>query len=349
MNILKKLTFVSMGLLLMWSCKKEGETITVSTGDVPALAASATVLELNRDDEAQNAVTFDWADYQTTWSNTAAATDIVNYTLQISEAGNNFQNILVSKDAEGTSVSFTTVELNTALIGAQVTPGEAADFEARLRVTIAANRHEYTNIINLQITPYEDVVGLPTLYLAGTFNDWSHSEDYRVVSRNNDDNYEGYVNLPDADAFFKFSSEASWDGTNYGDGGSGSLSTDGENIPVAEAGYYLFRANITNLTWSATKVTWGLIGDAVGGWGDADDVVMTYNAETRLWTATVTMSAGPWKFRANGGWDLNLGASDQPGVLSYGGGDFNQTAAATYIITLDLTNPAEYTYTIEAQ
>ena len=340
-----------MVLMLVGACKKEGEVITVHTGDVPTLASSATMLALSKDNEEENAITFDWSAYQVSWSNASVATDITNYTLQISRAGNNFQNVLVSRDTEGTSATFTTRALNEALIAAQVTPGEAEDFEARLRVTTAANRQEYTNIINLQITAYEDVVALPTLYLAGSFNGWSHSDDFRVVSRNHDDNYEGYVNFPDADTEFKFSSEAGWDGINYGDAGGDNLSTDGGagNLQVADAGYYLLRANIDELKWSATRVTWALIGDAAGGWGDGDDVALTYNPETRVWSATVTMSAGPWKFRANGGWDINLGAADQPGVLAYGGGDFNLEAGGTYLVTLDLSNPDQYTYTIEQQ
>lgn len=351
MNIMKKLALASMALLLASACKKEGEVITVSTGDAPTLASSATVLVLSKENEDQNAITFDWDAYQVSWSNASVATDLVNYTLQISRAGNNFQNVLVSKDTESTSAAFTTKQLNEAMIAAQIAPGDVADFEARLRVSTAANRQHYTNVISLQITSYEDVVALPTLYLAGSFNGWSHRDDFRVVSRNHDDDYEGYVNFPDAGTEFKFSSEAGWGGTNYGDAGDGNLSTDGGagNLQVADEGHYLLRANIEELKWSATKVTWALIGEAAGGWGDGDDVPLTYNPETRVWTATVTMSAGPWKFRANGGWDLNLGAGSQAGVLAYGGGDFNLEASGTYLVTLDLSNPDQYTYTIEQQ
>lgn len=339
----------SMLLLLAVACEKAGDTVTLTTGEVPSLAASAADVALSKESEENAAITFEWGSYAVTWSNDEVSTDVVRYTLQISRAGNNFENVMLSRDTDARMATFTHKELNDALIAAQIELGTPASLEARLRVSVAANRTAYSNIINLQVTGYEDVVALPTLYLAGSFNGWSHSENHRAVSANFDDNYEGYVNFPDPDTEFKFSSEAGWSGTNYGDGGGNSLDTDGGagNLKVADPGYYLLKANIADLTWSATKTQWGLIGEAVGGWGDGDDVPLAYDAETGTWRAEVSMVAGPWKFRANGGWDLNLGASERPGVLAYGGGDFSLDTGGTYLVILDLSNPEAFTYSVE--
>lgn len=351
MNTIKKMAFASMLLILAGACKKEGDTITLSTGDVPTLASSATSVALNKESEDLGAITFEWGAYAVSWSNDDAATDVVNYTLQISRAGNNFQNVLLSRDTDSRAVTFTHKEFNEALIAAQIEAGTPTDLQARLRVSVAANRASYTNTIDLQLTGYEDIVALPTLYLAGSFNGWSHSEDFRAVSANFDDNYEGYANFADADTEFKFSSVAGWDGTNYGDGGGNNLDTDGGagNLKVADAGYYLLKANIADLNWSATKTDWGLIGDAVGGWNDGDDIPLVYHAETRTLRAEVAMSPGPWKFRANGGWDINLGGGEQPGALAYGGSDFNLETGGTYLVILDLSNPEQYAYSLELQ
>ena len=240
-------------------------------------------------------------------------------------------------------------ELNEALIAAKYDPGETANLESRLRVAIAANRMAYSNIINLTAIPYEDVVRYPSLYVAGGFNGWSHGDDFRVGSADDNGQYEGYVNFPDDNTEFKFSSIAGWDGINYGDGGGTMLSTDGGagNLKATEAGYYLLKANTGALTWSATKTTLGLICEAVGSWDT--DVPMTYNPDTRLWTTTVAMTSSEWKFRANSGWDINFGASEKAGLLAYGGGNFTVEDAGTYTITLDLTNAGYYTYSIEKQ
>lgn len=49
----------------------------------------------------------------------------------------------------------------------------------------------------------------------------------------------------------------------------------------------------------------GLIGD-FNGWTDE---VMTWNAEEYCYEANVGVTAAGWKFRVNGGWDINLGGS----------------------------------------
>jgi len=340
-----------MLVAILGACEKGLDPVTITTGDAPALAASATALELQRGEAASQAVAFDWGAYQLSWSNTDVATDIVTYTLQIGKQGASFQPVVATKTVDALTASFTVKELNDALIAAKYNPGETAQLEARLQVSIAANRVVYSNVINLTAVPYEDVVQYPSLYVAGSFNGWSHGADFRVGSAEDNGQYEGYVNFPDANTEFKFSSVAGWDGINYGDGGGSALSTDGGagNLKVEEAGYYLLKADTEALTWSATATTWSLIGDAVGGWNPGDDVSMTYNTETRLWTVTTEMTASEWKFRANGGWDINFGAGSQAGVLAYGGGNFKVEEAGTYTITLDLTNAGYYTYAIEKQ
>jgi len=57
----------------------------------------------------------------------------------------------------------------------------------------------------------------------------------------------------------------------------------------------------------------GLIGDAVGGWGDGQDVVFTYgdkDGDYYVAEATnVALSAAAFKIRENGKWDVNFGWS----------------------------------------
>lgn len=340
------------GCMLVWlmvACEKDVDPVTISTGDAPTLAASATTLDLQREQAAEQAVAFDWGAMQISWSNNEVATDIVAYTLQVGKQGDGFQTLVATKTVDALTATFTVKELNDALVASKYNPGETANLEARLQVTIATNRVAYSNVIGLTATPYEDVVRYPSLYVAGGFNGWSHGDDFRVGSADDDGQYEGYINFPDDNTEFKFCSVPGWDGINYGDGGGSMLDTDGGagNLKAEEAGYYLLKANTGALTWSATRTTWALIGDAVGSWDN--DAPMTYDTETRLWTATVEMTASEWKFRANSGWDINLGASEKAGVLAYGGGNFKLEEGGTYLVTLDLTNAGYYTYTIEKQ
>ena len=90
---------------------------------------------------------------------------------------------------------------------------------------------------------------------------------------------------------------------------SGAATNEGGNIGVnAGEGVYYFDVNLSEGTITATKVeTMGIIG-GFNGWGG--DAVMTWNAEEYCFEATnVGVTADGWKFRVNGGWDINLGGS----------------------------------------
>ena len=76
----------------------------------------------------------------------------------------------------------------------------------------------------------------------------------------------------------------------------------------AGEGVYYFDVNLSEGTITATKIeTMGMI----GGFNNWDgDAVMTWNAEEYCFEATnVGVTADGWKFRVNGGWDINLGGS----------------------------------------
>jgi starch-binding outer membrane protein SusE/F len=335
------------------SCEKDNEAITVTTGELPNLTTTVDSLVLLQENAADTAITFNWSPLEVNWSNDGVSTPILRYSLQISSKEQNFQGgSLLVLDAAGISASVTVNALNTALLEAKAAPEAPIRLLARLAMTLAPNKVVYSNVIELQVTPYEDVVMLPSLFIAGALNNWSHSGDFRVGSINGDSQYEGYANFTAGNLAFKFSSQANWNGTNYGAGAAaGKMSSAGDagNLEVVGAGYYLLKANTETLDWSATPVSWGIIGAAAGGWGDNDDVALVYDAATGLWTATLNMTADEFKFRANKAYTINLGAGARNGILSNGGGNLRIAESGRYLVTLDLRNAGHYTYTIEAQ
>lgn len=187
------------------------------------------------------------------------------------------------------------------------------------------------------------------LYVPGDYQGWSPSSAPTLASIKSDGMYEGYVNISTTGGF-KFTDQPTWNGTNYGDtaanGESGILNAGGgNNLNIATAGYYFLQVNSTGLTWSATAITgWGLIGD-FNGW--STDVPMTYNSGSQTWTGTISPgSAGGFKMRANGNWNLNYGTGGNAGSMSAGGGNIPITAG-THTITMSLSVPGYYTYTIQ--
>ena len=60
---------------------------------------------------------------------------------------------------------------------------------------------------------------------------------------------------------------------------------------------------------------------------------MTWDAGNGVFTATLTLSVGEFKYRANDGWDVNLGGSLT--ALEANGANIGISEAGTYKITLD--------------
>lgn len=192
-----------------------------------------------------------------------------------------------------------------------------------------------------------DVSKFKALNVPGSMNKWkADTEDNILVDLTKSGTYKGWV-YASGDDEFKFAL-GSWD-ENWGcaDIEAGTLVAGGDNIKPA-AGMYYITANLDDLKATFLRTDWGIIGDAVGGWGDADDVMMTWNAEKKVYEATVTMSAGGFKFRANHGWDYNLGGAD---ALTQNGDNIT-VEAGTYYVTLDLQTTKKHldpTYTITKQ
>src|SRR4030095_1660847 len=87
---------------------------------------------------------------------------------------------------------------------------------------------------------------------------------------------------------------------------SGKIASPGDNFKVSPPGYYKVNADLNDNTWTATKTSWGLIGDATpGGWGADTD--MTYDATEKKWKITLDLDAKDIKFRANDDCPINFG------------------------------------------
>jgi hypothetical protein len=142
-------------------------------------------------------------------------------------------------------------------------------------------------------------------------------------------------------ASFKFRANHNWS-YNYGSTAANStLDAGGSNIAVATAGDYAFTLDLSHpnaYTYSANM--WGIIGDATpDGWNS--DQNMTWDATNKVFTVTLNMVVGAFKFRANDAWTLNYGG-DING-LTAGGANIAITAAGNYTITF---NPWTLTATI---
>lgn len=164
---------------------------------------------------------------------------------------------------------------------------------------------------------FEEVKYDPFIYFIGATDGWKSSDQKLALVDEAKGVYTGYVYVADpngAGLQFKFQRVAgSWDneinaGT-FNTFSDAATTNENGNIGVnAGEGVYYFDVNLGEGTIKATKVEpMGIIGQFNGWSGDAP---MTWNAEEYCFEATnVGVTADGWKFRVNGGWDINLGGS----------------------------------------
>jgi hypothetical protein len=200
--------------------------------------------------------------------------------------------------------------------------------------------------------PEEEIGDFPeSLFVAGGFqeasgygDDWSPNTGPELGELSSGV-YEGYVWFAEA-AEFKFTNADNWEDGDWGAGDEeGSLSPGGGNLSVDESGYFRFSINLNDRVYESVTTEWAIIGDATPGGWDAD-TEMEFDEDTKIWSITVDLEAGEFKFRANGSWDINVGAGgDEENELVNDGGNIDVDAAGNYTIEIDL-NGTTYTYTI---
>ena len=181
-----------------------------------------------------------------------------------------------------------------------------------------AKAGKYKLTINMMDYSYtlEEVNYDPFIYFIGATDGWTNAEQKLALVDDAKGVYTGYLYCADPNGWgnqFKFQRVAgSWDNEiNSGAFStfSGAATSEGGNIGVnAGEGVYYFDVNLGEGIIKATKVeTMGIIG-GFNNW--AGDAPMTWNAEEYCFEATnVGVTADGWKFRVNGGWDINLGGS----------------------------------------
>ena len=353
-NITKSI--IALFAILALSCTVEDvqdRPVIVGT-DAPTITAPTT--------GAAYVLIFDNATAQVerfTWKSANFGGDIqITYTVEIDKKGNTFKTPqAIGSVISGNQVSVSVEQLNNALKALKATPLLAADFEVRVKAGAGAAVPMYSNVIGIVVTPYSTEI--PKIAVPGDHQGWAPAvAPLLAATKFGMTDFEGYVWLAGGYKFLapKPDGTFDWGTTDWGDDGtfSGVLKAENESNCTATAGYYRVNADTKALKYSAIKTVWGVIGSASpGGWDNS--TVMTYSATTKTWTVTVALTAGnEIKFRANNEWAIDLGAFDagKPGVgtaMSYGGKNIAIASAGTYVVTLDLSNPRAYTYTIVKQ
>lgn len=353
-NITKSIIALFAVVALSCSVEDVQDRPVVEGVDSPVLTAptSGAAYVLSPANASAQAERFTW-----TSANYGGDVEIV-YTVEIDIKGNEFKTPkeLASRKSENqASVSVET--MNNAALALKSTPFAPSEFEVRIKSTVGTEVM-LSNVVGIVVTPY--TTENPKLWVPGGYavasgysKDWDPATSPQLsASGYGKVDFEGYINFNDAGAEYKFTSFPEWKGEFAAGATAGTIAASGENFKIPAAGYYKMEVDTEKLTYKATPLVWGIVGNGTPGGWDAD-TKMTYDKVAKTWSiiATLTTQASPdngMKFRANNNWDYNFGDTGADGTLDAGGTNIG-TTAGTYLITLDLSHPRAYTYTMVKQ
>ena len=203
-----------------------------------------------------------------TWTSANYGGDIqITYAVEIDKKGNAFATPQsIGSVISGNQVSVNVEQLNNALAVLKTSPFTPTDFEVRVKASAGAAAPMYSNVIGIVVTTYS--TEKPKLWIPGGFQaasgygfNWTHSTAPTLIgTAYGKTDFEGYVYVSTAQVGtidgegFKFSTQANWNGTNYGTGGAALISTTGANFSIA-SGYYLMEVDTEKLTYKATATS----------------------------------------------------------------------------------------------
>lgn len=336
-NILKTAA-ICASLVWLVGCEKDEEKATMNANARVESNISASTLVLDKTQSNTTALTVSWE------TKDLGVQLAPVYTVE-------FENIATGKikplSAERSPFTLTVKELNEYLVGLGLKTGVATDVRVLVRAALSDQR-SLVATKTLKVTPYFDEIKASEWGVVGsaTPNGWN-GPDIKMWN-STDGNLVAYATLSAGE--IKFRKNNDW-GVNLG-GSNGTLSSGGSNIAVT-AGTYKITINVSKNTYAIETYSWGIIGSGARGWGDNDDVAMTYEGSTNSWVVKNIALDGEMKFRLNHSWGTNFGAdsTDNPAAALEGdiksGGNNIKVPAGTYNVSFSFDANNKGTYKIE--
>lgn len=336
-NILKTAA-ICASLVWLVGCEKDEEKATMNANARVESNISASTLVLDKTQSNTTALTVSWE------TKDLGVQLAPVYTVE-------FENIATGKikplSAERSPFTLTVKELNEYLVGLGLKTGVATDVRVLVRAALSDQR-SLVSTKTLKVTPYFDEIKASEWGVVGsaTPNGWN-GPDIKMWN-STDGNLVAYATLSAGE--IKFRKNNDW-GVNLG-GSNGTLSSGGSNIAVT-AGTYKITINVSKNTYSIETYSWGIIGSGARGWGDNDDVAMTYEGSTNSWVVKNIALDGEIKFRLNHSWGTNFGAdsTDNPAAALEGdiksGGNNIKVPAGTYNVSFSFDANNKGTYKIQ--
>ena len=371
-----------IGISFLVSCEKETKdpVLDINKTVLPGLTSPAdgSAFILIKEEADNLLANFEWSPTQYNLTNL----ETTKYVLQMDLAGNNFAESYDLASTEGTSFGMTVSQVNNILLGVlELAPDEVHAME--MRVSSFVNQVTdysvvYSDVVTINITPYEEVVYVKPIYLlgSGTTIGWDNTLALPMQHIGSGKFARVETITTGTDRFIKFISmlglwAPQWGTDAAGTTESGILvyrpdeqTTDPPAIPflTAEAGDYYIMADTLSLLYETYKTSGQLflVGDATPAGWDAGAAIAFTQSSPHIFTLTTTLNAaGGMKFlEVQGAWAPQYGTNEKgtnkKGLLVYRPTESvpdppnipAPSAAGQYTITVDQTTMQ---YTIVAK
>lgn len=286
-KILIYLTFIGL-IGLLFSCEKDENKAVLLDNAISPILQTVPNLTLKRTG-GTDVLTFVGTAVNPGFE--ASAT----YFLEACAKGDNFKNpIAILSDKQDLSMKITVSDFNGILLKS-FPADQISSIDLRIRAVLSLSSGTGSFVYSSPVKSIDATTyGPPTLAMnvAGKLQGLVSSADNKV--------YTGWI-YTDGTPFQLTNNDG---GKKYGGVLTDATATLSENGPAIAlpAGAYTITADINTgkMEMKVTDVTIGIIGDAVGGWGD--DTKMIYNFTDHTWNIAKTVTKGGIKFRTHNSW-----------------------------------------------
>jgi len=359
-NIFFKLFVIAIAYSTLTACKKDEVKTVMRTATLPAVTLSPSSIVLTDASSSDSVQTISWT--KSDYGFNAAVT----YTVMVAKSGTDFAGAQQISVGSNSSLKLTGNYLNNLAIGAGITPGTAGDLDIKIKSSLSDSVVDYSDVSKLTVTTYQSL--FPALTVLGG-NSWvtpgTRTNGFVLTSPNYNSQYEGYLNLPNADGYggdaFKLVSSTT--ATVYGWGTNpvlvnGVYSVDlvvgSGNIWLTPAPNFIkVDVDISTLKLNYVPVQFFISGDD-NSWSTSA-TPMTFDPATNTLRATnVSLTAGKkFVFTVNGGYDISYKVDNDgklifAGAPTWNGNNINIQNTGVFTVILDLSGgDGMYTYKIQ--
>ena len=359
MKITKYILSLAAAIGMIAGCQK-AELVQMLPADqavAPVLSDLPDTIKITPLNMAVDSVVFNW-----TSADFGVSTQ-VTYAIEVAEKGGATKAIVSSGITDTTAVLYYET-INVALFeGLELLDAVATDVEFYVSAYTGESAKIYSAGVPVNATATAAERDYPKMWVVGSYctKDWKHNlSQFLFDFKGDDTQYSGLINFNVNDNVIA-TNEFKITGGDWGKD-EHSMAADqekegaqinlvnggGDNINVYQTyNFYHFTLTKGENPTLKKNMAFNQVG-VIGVNGDWDnDVVMNFNAAKQRFYADVEFTAdGNFKFRADAGWDLNWGVKD--GVVE-AGGDNIEAKAGKYRVYLNLNNPDNITYELNAK